>query len=238
MAVPGVLVDEPAAGVRRIRLNDPERRNALSSSLVEALHEAFLEAPQGVTILGSTDPRAFCAGADLGLGDGERAALSDRLYRLYESMVTLPGPIVAVVEGAAVGGGAQLAVAADLRVGGPGARFRFPGAGHGLAVGVWALPGLVGRGRAMEVCLSERWVGADEALAIGLLDRLVERPVEDAVELAVAIARRDPDAVARIKRIANDATLRERLRQEREQNATWGGSVAGLAGGRERHGGG
>lgn len=58
------------------------------------------------------------------------------------------------------------------------------------------------------------------------------------LRLAVAIARRDPDAVARIKRIANDATLRERLRQEREQNATWGGSVAGLAGGRERHGGG
>ena len=238
MAVPGVLVDQPAAGVQRIRLNDPERRNALGESLVEGLHQALAEASRGVTVLGSVDARAFSSGADLALGDGERAALSDRLYQLYESMVSMPGLIVAVVEGAAVGGGAQLAIAADLRIGGSGARDRFPGAGHGLAVGAWALPSLVGRGRAVELCLSERWVGADEAVAIGLLNRLAERPMEEAVELAATVARLDPDAVARIKRITNDATLRERLHQEREQNAPWSGSVAGLAGKRERQGGG
>ena len=74
-------------------------------------------------------------------------------------MLASPVIIIASIHGAAVGAGAQLAVASDLRIGSPPARFRFAGPGHGLAVGAWGLPSLVGRGRAAEICLSMRWVG-------------------------------------------------------------------------------
>ena len=119
-----------------------------------------------VVLLGSTDPRVFCAGADLSLPMADRAAVSDLLYECYEHMITRPGPVIAVVGGPAVGGGAQLATAADLRIAGPGARLRWAGpAGAGLAVGAWILPDLVGRGMAMELCLTGRWVDAAEAVS-------------------------------------------------------------------------
>ena len=88
--------------------------------------------------------------ADLSLADDERAQVSDLLYRLYQRMLLSPAPVIAAVDGPAVGGGAQLALASDLRVGGAGARLRFVGPGHGLAVGSWGLPSLVGRGRGCE----------------------------------------------------------------------------------------
>jgi enoyl-CoA hydratase/carnithine racemase len=122
-----------------------------------------------------------------------------------------------------------LAVAADLRVGGPQASFRFPGPGHGLAVGAWALPSLVGRGRAVDLCLTMRRVAAEEALAIGLLDRLVDDPVAVALEEAAAFARLDAAAAARVKAITGQASgLLDALESERAGNATWSGAVEAL----------
>src|SRR5919108_254958 len=82
------------------------------------------------------------------------------------------------------GAGAQLAVAADLRVASPGARIQVAGPGHGLAVAAWSLPSLIGRGRAMDLCLTMRPVGAEEALRIGLVDRLED----DAAAAGLALA--------------------------------------------------
>ena len=82
--------------------------------------------------------------------------------------------VVAALDGAAVGGGAQLAIAADLRVAAPAAFLQLAGPGHGLAVGAWGLPSLVGRGRALDLCLSMRPVEREEALAIGLVDRVAD----------------------------------------------------------------
>jgi enoyl-CoA hydratase len=225
-----LLTEEPAVGVLRLALNRPEKRNAVDRAMVEALLAALRGVDAGCVVLGSVAAEAFCAGADLDLPDAERAAVSDLLYELYERMLDLPAPIVCALAGPAIGAGAQLALAADVRVAGPTARLRFPGPGHGLAVGAWGLPGLIGRGRAMELCLTMREVEAREAHAIGLVDRLADDPASAALELAAGIAALDRSAAARVKRVTYAATDgRAALQAERRANReTWTGSVKGL----------
>jgi len=214
-------------GVVGLWLDRPAKRNALHRELVTALSDAFADGDARAFVLGSSQAGAFSAGADLGLPDGERAQVSDLLYRLYERMLGSPAPIVAAVGGAAVGGGAQLALACDLRVGGPEAQLRFVGPGHGLAIGAWGLPSLVGRGRAAELCLTMRAVDATEALALGLLDRLEPEPRAAALELAAGFARLDAGAVARVKAVVRTASnVLEALEEERAGTlAAWSGAV-------------
>jgi enoyl-CoA hydratase len=219
--------DRPAPGVLRLRLNRPERRNALDRPLLELLLDVFAAPDEPVVVLGSTSTAAFCAGADLRLEDGERAEVSDLLYELYGRMTGCDAIVVAALDGPAVGGGAQLAIAADLRVASPGARIQLAGPGHGLAVGAWALPSLVGRGRVMDLCLTMRPVEAAEAHAIGLVDRLADDAAAAALDLAAQLATLDPAAAARVKRVAwASARALEALEAERAENrAAWTGSM-------------
>jgi enoyl-CoA hydratase/carnithine racemase len=218
--------DEPAEGVLRLRMDRPAKRNAVDRELAEALLEAFDQPDAVVVVLGSSGPEAFCAGLDRSLEATERVAVSDLLYELYERMLTSPAPIVAAIAGPAIGGGAQLAIASDLRVAGPSARIRFAGAGHGLAVGAWGLGSLVGRGRAMDLCLSMREVPGDKAAAIGLVDRVADDPDEAALRLATQVTRLDRAAVARVKRLVASDDLLEALRRERRENAAaWSGEI-------------
>jgi len=219
--------DRPAAGVLRLRFDRPERRNALDRPVLEALLDAFAAPEEPVVLLGSTTPVAFCAGADLRLADDERAAVSDLLYELYGRMTACDAIIVAALDGPAVGGGAQLAIAADLRVAAPGARIQVAGPGHGLAVAAWALPSLVGRGRAMDLCLTMRPVGAEEALRIGLVDRLADDAAAAGLALATELAELDAAAAARVKRVAWASALAlDALEDERAGNrAAWSGSM-------------
>jgi enoyl-CoA hydratase/carnithine racemase len=228
---PEVVVDHPHPGVRRIRLNRPGRRNALTPAMTAMLADALAAPGQRVIVLGSTDPAVLSAGADLTLADQDRAALSDQLYALYELMLELPVPIIAAWDGPAVGGGAQLTLAADLRIVGPAARLRFVGLGHGLALGGWALPGLVGRGRALDWTLTMRWVSAAEAWQAGLVSEPASEPEAAALAAAAAICALDPAAAGRLKQAVNDGGLVARLRRERRGNATWTGSVSGPADG-------
>ena len=226
----GLLIDRPAQDVLRLRLNRPDRLNAIDMPLVIALIAAFDEVDARVVVVGSSTPKAFCSGADLDLEDEERARVSALLYELYEKMVGLPIPVVVALDGHAVGGGAQIAVAADLRVAGPETKMRVAGPGHGLAVAAWGLPSLIGRGRALDLCLTMRPVGAEEALAMGLVDRVEENPGQAAVDLASELARLDPDAVRRVKRVVAVASgpldaLREESTGNREY---WSGSISAL----------
>ncbi len=225
-----LLVDRPARDVLHLQLNRPDRLNAIDMPLVSALLTAFDEVDARAVVLGSSTPKAFCSGADLDLEDEERARVSDLLYGLYEKMVELPVPIVVALGGHAVGGGAQLAIAGDLRIAGPGTKIRVAGPGHGLAVAAWGLPSLVGRGRALDLCLTMRAVSAEEALATGLVDRIEEDPGEAAIELASELARLDPAAVGRVKRVVSVASgSLDALREERSGNReSWSGSVAAL----------
>ncbi len=209
-----------------LRFDRPEKRNAINRAMVEALHAALTVPAARAVVVSSTDPACFSAGADLGMDDAERAAVSDQLYALYERILALPIPVIAAINGPAVGGGAALAIACDLRFGGPTTRIRFVGPNHGLAIGAWGLPSLVGRGRAMDLAFSMRDIGAEEALRIGLVDRLVEHAGEEALAFARSIADLESAAVARFKAGLRDTlALTTALAAERRGNAGWHGRV-------------
>lgn len=232
MASSHLLVEHSPAGYLRLLLSRPERHNALDPALARALRDALRREEAIPAVLGSTDPRVFCAGADLTIPDADRATVSDLVYECCEIMITRPGPVIAVVSGPAVGGGAQLAAAADLRIAGPAARLRWVGpAGRGLAVGAWVLTDLAGRGAAMELALTGRWVAAAEALALGLVNRVEDDPGEVAAGIAEQLAGQDPRALAGVKRVAAAGGLLDRLHAERQANrSAWAQVIAPAAG--------
>jgi enoyl-CoA hydratase/carnithine racemase len=241
---PHLVIEHSPAGYRWLRLARPERRNALDVDLMVAVRDAIAAEPETPVLLGSSDPQVFCAGADLFISDAERSIITDLIYDCCETMVTRPGPVISVITGAAVGGGAQLAAASDLRIAGPGARLRWigpPGTGQGtepgsdlagpgsgaapargpdLVVGAWLLPDLAGRGAAMDLVLTGRWVDAAEALALGLVNRVTDDPGREAEQIAASLAARG--AAGGVKAVMAAGGLLERLRAEREVNrAAW-----------------
>ncbi len=221
-----LLVDHPRPGVARLLLDRPERHNALDRALVEALHGAVEAERSNVIVLGSSGSGRFCGGADTSLDDAERAWVSDALYELYARILELPRPVLAALDGPAIGGGLQLAITCDLRIAAPGAWLAARGPGHGLAVAAWGLPGLIGRSRALDLCLTGRRVDADEALAIGLVDRVEDDPAELALTLAAEFAALDEPAVARVKSIvAHAADPTAALAEEAEGNRGWSGTL-------------
>ena len=223
MAHPHLVVETSPAGFRWVRLSRPERRNALDVSLLRSLTDALAADPGMPVVLASADPRVFCAGADLTITDAERAAVSDLVYDCCETIITRPGPVIAVLTGPAVGGGAQLAAASDLRIAGPGARLRWTGPknppGRDLAVGAWVLPDLVGRATAIDLVLTGRWLEAAEALALGLVNRVCEDPEPAAAQIAADLAGRGTGAAgAGVKAVMAAGGLLDRMRAERAVN--------------------
>jgi enoyl-CoA hydratase/carnithine racemase len=217
MPHPHLMVENNPAGYRWLRLSHSERRNALDVTLARAVRDALAAEPAVPVLLGSADPRVFCAGADLTVSDAERAAVSDLIYDCCETMITRPGPVIAVITGAAVGGGAQLAAASDLRIAGPGARLRWVGPpGIDLAVGAWLLPDLVGRGAAMDLALTGRWLDSAEALTLGMLNQVAEDPELLASQLAADLAARGVGTGT--KAVMAAGGLMDRLRAERAAN--------------------
>jgi enoyl-CoA hydratase/carnithine racemase len=228
MTHPRLRAERSRRGFRRLLLASPERHNPLDAALARALRDAFAEDPGEPVVLGSTEHEVFCAGADLTIGEVERAEVSALLYQCLEVMITRSGPVVAAVAGPAVAGGAQLAAAADLRIAGPAARFRWIGPpGLGLAVGAWVLPDLVGRGRAAELAMTGRWLGAAEAQTLGLVNRVTDEPLHAAEELAAELAAGSAGSLARIKMITATGGLLDRLHAEQRANQeAWAKALA------------
>ncbi|MGH8913413.1 MAG: enoyl-CoA hydratase/isomerase family protein, partial [Acidimicrobiia bacterium] len=106
-----VRVEDRDRGLRLILLDRPTKLNAIDMSVVTGITGAIETADGAAVVLGSTSPASFSSGADLGLPDAERAAVSEALYRLYAAMRSAPQVIIAAASGHAVGGGAQLLVA-------------------------------------------------------------------------------------------------------------------------------
>jgi enoyl-CoA hydratase/carnithine racemase len=221
-------VERRPAGYRLLLLSRPQRHNALDVDLARALRDAIAEDPSAPLVLGSTDPRVFCAGADLTIPDAARAKVSDLFYECCEILITRPGPVIAAVGGPAAGGGAQLATAADGRIAGPAARLRWTGPpGMDLAVGAWILPDLVGRATALDLIMTARWVDATEALGLGLVSDVVAEPLTAAADLAGDLAARGPGSLARAKPIMAAGGLLDRLRAEHQANqSAWAQALA------------
>lgn len=217
------LLTDRWRGALRVRFANPQRRNALGITTVGELRAALEAERSSTVVLGSTAAHIFSAGADIKVADGVRQQISDQLYDCYRCMLTRPGAVLAVVEGPAVGGGAQLTTAADLRVGGGGARWQWVGPGHGLVVGGWVLPGMVGRGRALELTLTSRWLGAEDAVRYGLLDAVYDDPWAQAARTVAHLQTLDTRAVARLKQLSLDGGLLQRLAAEQDNNRRWDG---------------
>ena len=229
MPHPHLAIETSPAGFRCVRLSRPERRNALDVSLLRAVTDALAAEPGVPVLLASADPRVFCAGADLTITAAERAAVSDLVYDCCETIITRPGPVIAVLTGPAVGGGAQLAAASDLRIAGPGARLRWTGPpGLDLAVGAWLLPDLVGRGLALDLVLTGRWLEAAEALSSGLVSQICAEPAVAAEQVAAALAARGTGTGA--KAVMAAGGLLDRLKAERAANQSAWNRVLAAAG--------
>src|SRR5689334_9266820 len=188
-----VLREDLAGGVVTLRLNRPPM-NALSQAMLTAIGDAAASlqddpAVKAVVVMGSE--KALAAGADIKeFGDQAAArAIGATFRRAFDGLAAVPRPVIAAIRGFALGGGMELALACDLRVAADSARMGQPEILLGIipgAGGTQRLPRLVGPARAKELIWSGRQVRADEALAIGLVDRVV--PAEEVEAVAIAWA--------------------------------------------------
>ena len=226
-----VDVDGRAAGVTTVVVDRPEKRNALNAQVRSELKSVLgaVEASDArvVVLTGSDEAKAFVAGADVG-ELRERDAETQRAHmgfpRVYEAVEELRQPVIARLNGHALGGGCELALACDVRIAREDAKFGQPEISLGLIPGGGAtqrLPRLVGVDKAMELVLSGVLVDGAEAARIGLVtDAVPPEGLDDRVyDLAEAMAAHSPTALDYAKRAVRSAetlTLDEGLANERE----------------------
>jgi enoyl-CoA hydratase/carnithine racemase len=228
MSLIPLVVTEHTADVSVITLNRPEVLNALNVGLLTALLEALrTESRSAKAIVVQGAGRAFCAGEDLtetlapntGSADELRVAF-EQLQEITRVMTAAPCPVVSAVQGYAVGGGAEIALAADFVIAGPSARMKFPEAviGHAPTGGITSrLTLMVGTLRAKDLLLTGRWVDPDEGHTIGLYTELADDPKPRAVELARTLAaspRRSFSSVKQAIELAAHANQELNLRME------------------------
>lgn len=226
--MPLVIVEQPAQHVVLLRLNRPEARNALSPELRAELRAQFLmlgadTETRAIVITG--DLKAFAAGADIRsmvqTSPGEMMARHDDLN--WGAIRHCPKPVIAAVNGYALGGGCELAMHADIIVAGEGARFGQPEVKLGImpgAGGTQRLVRAVGRYRAMLMLLTGDFITGADAFAAGLASVVTpdEETVSRAISIAQTIAGMPPLAVAEIKQVLHaglDASLDTALMLER-----------------------
>jgi enoyl-CoA hydratase len=229
-----------AQGVAILRLQRPKVRNAMDTQmLVEMLeHLAVARDDEAVRVLviSSSDHMGLSAGADIKEAIDEQGKVEKmQLFAdVYDGIVAFPKPTIAVCHGDVVGGGAEVAIACDMRVGGSNLRMRFPGAALGVPVGPARLVTLCGLAAAKYLLLSSRTVGADEALRIGLVNRVAPAAgtEEAALKLAAEVAAHPPEGVAALKRMLHGwDDVEGRSRSEGEGQVEWQRSGPGLPGG-------
>ena len=223
-----ILVDQPAEGVGRVRLNRPKALNALNSPLMDEVMQAMSafngDASIGAMIL-TGDDKAFAAGADIKEMDGKTQIdmlMSTSLVDRFD-IHKLSKPIIAAVSGYALGGGCEVAMSCDMIVVSETAVFGQPEINLGIipgAGGTQRLTRAVGKALAMEIMLTDRKLSAQEALHYGLVNRVA--PLDEYMDVAIAIAqkvaRRSQVAIRLTKEAINKAyetSLEEGLAFER-----------------------
>jgi enoyl-CoA hydratase/carnithine racemase len=209
-------LDRPRDGVVVLTLDRPDRLNAMTDTMFSELETVMLaldreDALRAVVLTGAG--RAFCAGYDLAdaealssLGAIGMLDLQERAARAMAAVRSIRVPVIAAVNGAAAGGGLALALAADIRVAAPGARFNAAFVRIGLSAGdlgtSWLLPRLIGPAAAAEFVYTARLMESDEAERTGLVNRVVpaEALLDSALETADLIRANSPGGVQLTKR--------------------------------------
>ena len=224
-------------GVAVFRFDRPAARNAINTQILEEMlgHLASARDDDEVRalVISSTDHLGLSAGADISeeLDDDGRIRRMQLFADLYDQLTAFPKPTVAACHGATVGGGAEIAVACDIRVGGSNLRLRFPGAALGVPVGPARLVSLCGLAVAKYLLLTSKEIAADEALRWGLVHKVAPaaRTENVAIELATACAAHPPEAVARLKAMLHEWDgVVERSAAEGEGQVEWQRSGPGL----------
>ena len=206
------ILSETRDEITTITLNRPEKLNAFSGTMREEL-VAALRSAEGRVVVITGAGRAFCAGGDVEFmaslqrsGDvGAFRKLLDAGREVVIQIATMPKAVIASVNGVAAGAGCNLALACDYRIASDAAKFAQSFVRIGLNPdwgGTWFLPRIVGRSAAFEMMATGRIVEAEEAVRIGLVDRVVEAALllDETQKLARAIAAGPPDVIAAMKR--------------------------------------
>ena len=203
----GTLATSVDDGVATVTLDRPERRNALSIALRDELSDTLVEwagTPDVRIVIITGAPPAFCAGFDLQefAEPGLAKTIRDSSTRYHKALWSFPKPTIAAVNGAALAGGFDLAVLCDLRLASTEATFGHPEIKFGAPPLFTPLRWIVGDGRARDLCLTGRRIGAEEAERIGLVSRVVEPAalLDDARAVAAQMAEAPQVALEATKR--------------------------------------
>jgi len=211
------LIVEKRGGVARVTVNRPDKLNALNVQTREEILVAFKELAVDrevrVIVITGAGEKAFIAGADIGEFSGNTALEQREIMsrsRAFDAMEDCPKPVIAMIQGYALGGGCELAMACDIRIASTRARFGQPEIKLGLIPGgggTQRLPRLVGEGKALELILTGDMVDAEEARRLGLVNQVVapEELETRTMELADRIAEFSPVALAMAKKAVKNA---------------------------------
>ena len=212
--------------VLTLEMQRPERRNALNAALVDGVREEIEKASPGDTraIVLTGQGTVFSAGADLSDAEGVARELPDKALALNLAIDASPIPVIAALNGPAIGAGVILAMICDLRVAVPGTYFQFPIAKYGLALDNWSirrLTSLVGHGRARAMLIAAERLDFDAAVQTGMINRVGS--LTDAQAWAAEIAGHAPLSVAHSKRVLNDDGAYDTVRGEHTRmfNKAW-----------------
>ncbi|MDR1134892.1 MAG: enoyl-CoA hydratase/isomerase family protein [Clostridiales Family XIII bacterium] len=195
-----------------INLDRPKSLNALNSELIDELDRAFdeLAVDPEVRVVVITGEKNFAAGADITnmveLSPDE--ARSFAFTPTFNKIANFPKPVIAAIEGFALGGGMELALCCDIRIAAPGAKMGFPEINLGIfpgAGGTQRLPRLIGASKAKKLIFTGSMVEGEAALELGLVDSLADNPLEEAVKLAGKLAGKAPIALKLAKECINSA---------------------------------
>src|SRR4051812_7232356 len=235
MPLTSYSVDEKQVAL--IRLEREKARNAINTEMLEELlvHLDRARSDDGarVVVISSNDHLGLSAGADVKeeLDEDGRVRRMELFARLYDELTAFPKPTVAACHGSVVGGGAEIAVACDLRVGGSNLRMRFPGAELGVPVGPARLVSLCGLATAKYLLLTSRSIAADEALRMGLVHRVAPAAATEdaALALAAEVAAHPPEALAPLRAMLHRGEgVVERAAEGGRGRVGWQRSAPGL----------
>jgi len=223
-----------SSGISVLTINRPKKLNALNNKVLDELDQAIDhilkdESIKAVILKGAGD-KAFVAGADIGelrdLNEKSGRAASEKGQRIFHKIERSPKPVVAIVDGYALGGGAELALSAHMRIGTHAAVFGLPEVSLGLIPGYGGtqrITKLLGKARAFEMILTGRQIKANEALDMGLINTLDENADDAAKNLLNRILKNGPLAVGK----AIHAILASETSEGYEQEAALFGDLCG-----------